>query len=118
MVKPKNLIPIERVELYDKLIATDPKIERKGKTIPYTSINGHMFTFLSNDGTMGLRLSKDDRDEIVQKYNTKLMEQYGRVMKEFIEVPNELLTDTKSLSEYLQKSYNYVSNLKPKSTKK
>ena len=118
MEKMKNPIPIERLELYDKLIATDPKIERKGKTIPYTSMNGHMFTFLSTDGTMGLRLSKDDREEFIQKYNSNLMNQYGRVMKEFIEVPNELLSDTKSLSKYLQKSFYYVSKLKPKSKKK
>lgn len=115
MGKPKITIPPDRIELYDKLIATDPKIDRKGKTTPYTSMNGHMFTFLSKDGIMGLKLSPDDREEFIQKYNTNLIEQFGRVMNEFVEVPNELLNDTKSLSVYLQKSYNYVSTLKPKS---
>jgi hypothetical protein len=27
---------------YEKLIATNPKVERKGATMPYTSVNGHM----------------------------------------------------------------------------
>ena len=118
MGKQKESIPLVELELYDRLIATDPKIERKGKTTLYTSMNGYMFTFLSKDGTMGLRLSPYDRDDFIKKYNTKLMEQFGRVMKDFVEVPEDLLKDTKSLAKYLKKSYNYVSNLKPKSKKK
>jgi hypothetical protein len=29
------------LELYEKLVATNPKVERKGDTMPYTSLNGH-----------------------------------------------------------------------------
>jgi hypothetical protein len=36
------------VDLYDKLIATNPKIERKGAANPYTSLNGNMFTLLAS----------------------------------------------------------------------
>ena len=36
--------PPAKVALYDRLIATDPTLERKGATLPYTSINGKMFT--------------------------------------------------------------------------
>jgi hypothetical protein len=32
--------------LYAKLIETNPDIELKGVRMPYTSLNGHMFTFL------------------------------------------------------------------------
>ncbi|MFT5265293.1 MAG: hypothetical protein ACI8YQ_004044 [Polaribacter sp.] len=52
---------IDANKLYDKLIAANPAIERKGKSMPYTSVNGHMFSFLSKEGTMGLRLSREDR---------------------------------------------------------
>lgn len=106
------------VELYDMLIGANPQIERKGKTMPYTSINGHMFSFLSKEGAMGLRLSQNDREEFIKKFDTKLMEQYGRTMKEYVEVPNRLLQQTEELSEFLQKSFDYVSSLKPKPTKK
>jgi hypothetical protein len=41
-----SAIPAAKLALYEKLIATDPSIERKGATIPYTSANGKMFTFL------------------------------------------------------------------------
>ena len=43
-------IPAERIEQYDRLIATLPGIERKGATVPYTSLNGHMFSFLTPTG--------------------------------------------------------------------
>jgi len=105
-------------KLYDELIAAHPNMERKGKTMPYTSVNGHMFSFLSKEGKMGLRLSKSDREDFIQNYKTDLMEQHGRIMKEYVSVPNALLTDIDQMSEYLKKSFNYVSELKPKPTKR
>lgn len=106
-----------KVELYDQLIRANPDVERKGKTTPYTSVNGHMFSFLSKEGVMGLRLSQNDREEFILKFDGKFMEQHGRTMKEYVEVPDDLLQKTELLSEFLQKSFNYVSSLKPKPTK-
>jgi len=108
----------EVVKLYDKLIEANPNIDRKGKTMPYTSLNGHMFSFLSKEGEMGLRLSAEDREDFIQKFDSQLMQQHGRVMKEYVSIPAAMLNDTDLLSEYLQKSYNYVSQQKPKPTKK
>ena len=44
--KKKSQIPADKFELYEKLIATSPEIARKGDVHPYTSVNGHMFTYL------------------------------------------------------------------------
>lgn len=118
MTKPEITIPAKKLELYDKLIGKHPDIARKGKVMPYTSLNGHMFTFLSKEGVMGLRLSKSDRDSFMKKFDAVLIEQYGRVMKEYVEVPDSLLHDTKKLFTFLEKSYEYVSTLKPKPTKR
>ncbi len=118
MSKSKITIPLEQLERYNKLIESNPKIERKGKTTPYTSLNGHMFSFLSKDGKMGLRLPEENRKGFIQEFNTQLMEQHGRIMKEYVEVPSDLLSDIKKLSKYLQESYKYISTLKPKPTKK
>jgi hypothetical protein len=41
---------IDKLALYDKLVATNPAIGRKGATVPYTSLNGHMFSYLSKGG--------------------------------------------------------------------
>jgi hypothetical protein len=40
----------ETLEYYEKLGATIPTLKRKGKTMPYTSFNGHMFSFLPKKG--------------------------------------------------------------------
>ena len=108
----------ESLALYEALVATHPKIERKGKSSPYTSVNGHMFSYLSKEGELGLRLSAEDRAAFVEKYKSEPFIQYGAVMKEYVSVPDDLLANTDELKDYLAISYNYVSALKPKPTKK
>jgi hypothetical protein len=61
------------------LVATNPNIERKGDTVPYTSLNGHMFSYLGKDGRLALRLPTGEREVFLKKYNSKLCEAYGRV---------------------------------------
>ena len=106
------------VDLYNKLIASNPAIERKGATIPYTSHQGHMFTLLTKEGEVGIRLPEKQREEFIKKYKTRLIESYGVVMKEYVQVPEKLLNDTKTVSKYLEISLAYIKSLKPKPTKK
>ena len=40
------------LEFYEHLVATQPAVERKGATMPYTSVNGHMFSFLTKEGSV------------------------------------------------------------------
>ena len=68
----KTEIPAEKLELYDKLIRERPHIERKGVGLPYTSVNGHMFTFLSASGSLALRLPAGRREEFLKEYKTSL----------------------------------------------
>ena len=105
------------VALYDRLITTNPKIERKGKANPYTSLNGNMFTLL-HQSRLAIRLPEDERGKFLKKYKTTLFEAYGTVMKEYVAVPNALLQKTKELQKYLDVSYEYAKTLKPKPTKK
>ncbi len=105
-------------DLYDQLVATNPKIERKGATMPYTSWNGHMFSFLTKSGTLALRLSAAERDGFLKKYKTRLCEQHGVVLQEYVEVPLALLKKTKELKKYFDLSFAYVASLKPKPTSK
>lgn len=67
---------------------------------------------------MALRLPTEEREAFLKKYKTKLCEQYGTVMKEYVEIPNALLKKTEELGKYFDLSYAYVSSLKPKSTTK
>jgi TfoX/Sxy family transcriptional regulator of competence genes len=105
------------VVLYDKLIATNPSIERKGDANPYTSLNGNMFTLLYQS-RLAIRLPEVERDKFLKKYKTTLFEAYGAVMQEYVSVPDALLENTKELQKYLDASYEYAKTLKPKPTKK
>jgi hypothetical protein len=105
-----------RLPLYEKLVATVPGIERKGATMPYTSLNGHMFSLLTREGPLALRLPEPQRTEFLRKYKTTLVETYGTVMKEYVAVPDTLLARTRELSKYFQVSVDYVRGLKPKPT--
>jgi hypothetical protein len=45
--------------------------------MPYTSLNGHMFSFLTKTGKLALRLPEPERDAFLKKYKTTLCEQQG-----------------------------------------
>lgn len=109
--KASSAIPAAKLTRYEKLIATDPSIERKGATIPYTSANGKMFTYLSPTGDLRLRLPADERDAFIKKYRTKLATSNGVVMKEFVAVPPALFARTAELKPYLRISRAYAERL-------
>ena len=56
------------LERYERLVATIPAVDRKGATLPYTSLNGHMFSFVADDGTVALRLDAGDRAAFMERY--------------------------------------------------
>lgn len=119
MPKPTTkTVPSDKLELYEKLVATNPAVERKGATVPYTSLNGHMFSYLSKDGKLALRLPPAEREAFLKKYKAKLCDAYGTVQPEYVEVPDSLLSATKELKEFFDSSYAYVGSLKPKPTAK
>lgn len=118
MSKPSPKVPAASLALYDALLATQPKLERKGAAMPYTSANGNMFTFLTPDGTLALRLPSPEREAFLKRYKTKLCEQHGVVMKEYVSVPAALLKRTGELAPYLASSVAYANELKPKATKR
>jgi hypothetical protein len=108
----------EKLELYEKLVATNPKVERKGDTMPYTSLNGHMFSYLQKTGELALRLPSEEREAFLKKYKTKLCEAYGVVQKEYVVVPEALLRKTQELKKFFDVSFAYAGSLKTKPTKK
>lgn len=114
----KSDAPADKLELYEKLVATIPAVERKGATNPYTSLNGNMFSRLDPSGSMALRLPAEEREKFLKKYKTTLFESYGIVQKEYVKVPDDLLKKTSDLQKYFELSYRYVQSLKPKPTKK
>jgi len=117
MAKSAAAAPAAIVAAYDKLVATQPGVERKGAAVPYTSLNGHMFSYLAKSGVLALRLPEPARAAFLKKYKTRLCEQYGIVQKEYVEVPAALLKKTTELAPHFAASYAYVRGLKPKGKK-
>ena len=116
MAKPASSIPAESLEHYERLVATIPGVPRKGATVPYTSVNGNMFSYLGKTGTLALRLPPDARQEFLATYETSLTMAYGIVQKEYVDVPGWLLADTAQLTPWFVASHAYTSALKPKAT--
>lgn len=112
--KKLSTVPPEKLEMYEKLIATVPGIQRKGDTNPYTSCNGHMFTHLTPEGILAIRLPEAEIDPFLKKYKTTRQVAYGIIRKEYVVVPDGLLKKTSELSAYLKLSFDYVKKLKPK----
>ena len=118
MAKPAKNRRAENLALYERLVSTKPDVERKGDTMPYTSVNGHMFSLLTKDDGVILRLPTGERESFLKKYKTTAPVLYGAVMKEYVDVPDALLKKTSELKKYFDLSYSYVSALKPKATAK
>jgi hypothetical protein len=102
--------------LYEKLVATNPAVERKGDTMPYTSLNGNMSSVLHKDGTVALRLSPADNEAFRAKYKATHPTSYGIVQTEYVAVPDALLSKTADLKRHFAASIDYVKSLKPKAT--
>lgn len=110
--------PADKVALYEKLVALFPDVERKGASMPYTSLNGNMFSFLSAEGSMGLRLPAAEREAFLKKHKAQLFEAHGTILKEYVTIPEALLRKTSELKRYFETSLAYARTLKPKPTKK
>jgi TfoX N-terminal domain len=116
--RSRSSIPPDRLELYERLVATVPGLERKGASMPYTSVNGHMFSFLGDDGTLALRLPSTAREDFMARHATQLHRAHGTVMKEYVSVPPALLDAPASLAPYFRASHDHVAALKPKATRR
>ncbi len=120
MAKPAkpSTIPAERIDAYDRLIATRPEAGRKGATIPYTSLNGHMTSYLTDTGSLVLRLSPDARARFLDEHATTLNTAYGVVQKEFVDVPDALFEDTRAIAPWFASGLDWIAGRKPKPTKR
>jgi TfoX/Sxy family transcriptional regulator of competence genes len=112
--KSKSSLPAETLALYEKLVATNPGVERKGATVPYTSANGTMFSFLTAEGTLALRLPPDQLEPFFKKFNTTHPVAYGKVMKDWAAVPDSLFGNTAELRKYFELSFQHAAHKKSK----
>lgn len=106
------------IDAYDAAVATLPGVERKGATMPYTSVNGNMFSFVDKEGAIAIRLGDGDRAAFVAAYGAKPSVQHGVVQKDYLIVPASVLREPANLAGWFAKSYAHASTLPPKATKR
>jgi hypothetical protein len=102
----------ERLELYDKLVAQCSRFDRKGKSMPYTSENGYMFSMINKDSEVGIRFSEEVKEKYLSEFKTTIFKNHNAIIKGYILIPADLLKDEKRLVELLNESYEYVMSLK------
>jgi hypothetical protein len=116
--KKTSAAPANILQRYSELVAALPGIEVKGATMPYTSLNGNMFSFIAPDGRLNIRLSKAGKAAFMKQYSAEETVQYGVAMKEYAVVPDIVWNDADALKRCMEESFAYARTLKAKATKK
>jgi len=116
MAKKVSPIAAQVLESYRKIVASVDGVELKGATMPYTSVNGNMFSFLDSEGRLGLRLPEVERESFMKKHHTELCQAHGTILKEYVLVPEAVFRDARKMKTYFASSYEYARSLKEKAT--
>ena len=114
----KSTLSESAIAQYDKIITAVPGVERKGAKSAYTSRNGHMFSFLTPEGPLALRLSDDEKLKFEEKHKTGPCIQHGSVMRGYVLVPESLFMKTAAMKKLFKQSYDYIGTLPAKPTKR
>ena len=104
----------EQLKIYDELVSKCLRFERKGKTMPYTSANGYMFSLFNKAGEIGIRFSKEEQKKYMEEYDTTIYKSYNSVMRGYILITKEMMEDLNNVAKLLNESYDYVISLEPK----
>lgn len=110
--------PEALVAAFDDVMPGPPATKRKMFGFPAGFVNGNMFMGLFEDN-MILRLPAESREELIRVHGaTAFAPMPGRVMKEYVALPESLIHDREQLSSWVAKALVYGESLEPKSAKK
>lgn len=109
--------PQQLVATFDEVMPGPPATKRKMFGFPAGFVNGNMFMGLFED-RMILRLAPESRDELIQAQGGKpFAPMAGRVMKEYVVLPDAIIRDRRQLSSWVGKALVYGESLMPKAAK-
>jgi hypothetical protein len=98
----------EKLKVYDELVAKSDRFERKGKTMPNTSADGHMFSLLNKAGEIGIRFSKVVQEKYLKEFDTTIFKSYNSIMHGYILITDIMHRDLGSVASLLDESYDCV----------
>jgi TfoX/Sxy family transcriptional regulator of competence genes len=104
--------------MFEAVVITIPETEHR-KMFGWTCvfIEGNMLSGFYQDQMM-LRLSDKDRETFLELPNTSIFNPKGdRPMREYVNVPMEVIVSSKDLENWFNKGFRYVAALPPKAKK-
>ncbi len=105
---------MKNIELYDEVILLSKKAKRLGKTMPYTSSNGYMYSQLNKSGEIGIRLPRERQEELKLNHGFELFKSYGAVMKDYVKIPEKLYNNKPFIAQLLIEGLDHVNGLPTK----
>lgn len=103
-------------QLFEAMVATQSDIKVKGARSRYTSMNGNMFSFVTQEGGIALRLGADEIEAFRRKYKTGPVIQYGATMRGYVLVPSRLMAKKAELARCFAMSVAHAKALPAKPT--
>ncbi len=111
--------PEALVDLFSHAIESLPGVQpRKMFGYPAAFVNGNMFSSLFQS-SMILRLSERDRAVCAERFEARRFEPMpGRPMREYVEVPEQILKSPELLDAWLRKARDHAAALPPKTARR
>jgi TfoX/Sxy family transcriptional regulator of competence genes len=107
--------PEKLVNTFQAALPEDARVERRKMFgYPCAFVNGNMFTGLHQENLI-VRLAEEDRQTLVNQKGAEIFAPFpGRLMKEYVSLPQAIIEDTKELRGWLRRSLEYAAALPAK----
>jgi TfoX/Sxy family transcriptional regulator of competence genes len=116
-LEPRLLDKTELLEFFDRAIhGWDGVSTRKMFGFPCAFHNDQMFLYVYHDGLV-LRLSETDRQASLEAGATPFAPKGGRGMREYVVMPETIVSDAAQLEAWIAKSFAFVHGLPAKTVK-
>ena len=111
--------PQSLIDLFDKSVPSSASVSRRKMFgYPAAFANGNLFIGLHQNDFIK-RLSEEDRTRFSAEFGERICEPMkGRRMREYVRLPEELLTDTRKRAPWIKRSLEYAEGIKPKARRR
>lgn len=109
--------PARLVETFAAVMPEAPVMQRPMFGYPSACVNGNMFAALFKD-SMIVRLPADLREELIAAGGEPFAPMPGRVMLEYVTVPESILSNRAKLAGWIARSLKYAEAIPPKEKRK
>ncbi|MBP6013456.1 MAG: TfoX/Sxy family protein [Alphaproteobacteria bacterium] len=109
--------PAKLIATFESVLPTDVRVQRRQMFgYPAAFANGNLFTGLHQDDLM-IRLSAADREKLKDLGGKMFAPMPGRSMREYVVVPDAILSDKRALRRWLMRSLTFACSLPVKKPK-